>query len=137
MAKSFNIETVVSEFKHWRSRKSNSEAIPDNLWQLVVKLRGHYSRGLICKKLGITVGQMRRKGLVAEQVASTNKKLKNTVSPFITVSPTATTALAHNASVSSSAACIEIHRQDGVKLVIKQPDNTQLSTLLQQFMGGI
>ena len=130
MGKSINIESVTDEFNKWRSSKKPKERIPDNLWELVRKIYGHYPRGLICQRLHVSSGQLNGRGFKSKKVSP--KKLAPPI-PFINVSP-ATTGLSTATPVVADTSCVEIHRSDGVKLVIKHPDIIQLSALLQQLV---
>jgi hypothetical protein len=127
MGKSINLESVTNEFDKWRSSKKPKERIPDNLWELVSKIYGHYPRGLICQRLHVSSGQLNGRGFKSKKVSP--KKLPSPV-PFINVSP-ATTGLP---TATADTSCVEIHRTDGVKLVVKHPDIIQLSALLQQLV---
>ncbi len=130
MRKSINLESVTDEFDKWRSSKKPKERIPDNLWELVSKIYGHYPRGLICKRLHVSSGQLNGRGFKSKAVSP--KKLPPPI-PFINVSP-ATTGLPTSIPVVSDTSCVEIHRTDGVKLVFKHPDIIQLSALFQQLV---
>jgi len=130
MGKSINIDSVAAEFKKWRDTKKPNERVPNNLWALVSKIYGHYPRGLICRRLHISTGQLQCRGFMPK--ASSPKDQSSPV-PFINVSP-AVTGLSIAASAVADTSCVEIHRTDGVKLVFKHPDIIQLSALLQQLV---
>ena len=130
MGQSINLESVTDEFDKWRSSKKQKERIPDNLWALVSEIYGHYPRGLICQRLHVSSGQLNCRGFKSKKVSP--KKLPPPV-PFINVIP-ATTGLPTATPVVADTSCVEIHRIDGVKLVLKHPDIIQLSALLQQLV---
>jgi hypothetical protein len=134
--KKVTLESTAAAFNKWRETKRNTgDAIPLELWEMVIQIYDHYPHTLICSKLNLKVAQLKSKGLVPNSQDFTAKTTEETAaSPFVHVPPTADKPAA--VSPSSDMPSVEIHRPDGVKIVFKHHDNAQLILVLQQLIGA-
>ena len=60
------IENVERSFANWRANKKQQPNIPDALWAQVKILLKSNARSDILKRLGVTLKQARRKGVLAD-----------------------------------------------------------------------
>ena len=59
---SITLESTEASFLAWRAeRNSRAELIPDNLWNMALGLYPHYKRSKICRRLGLSGGQFKRR----------------------------------------------------------------------------
>lgn len=59
---SITLESTEASFRAWRAeRNSRAELIPDNLWNMALGLYPHYKRSKICRRLGLSGGQFKRR----------------------------------------------------------------------------
>lgn len=56
-----SIEEIQAQFIAWRNNRKCREPVPDELWELAVRLAEDYSIGQICKVLGLNHRQLKRK----------------------------------------------------------------------------
>jgi hypothetical protein len=59
---SITLESTEASFRAWRAeRNSRAELIPDNLWSMALELYPQYKRSNICRRLGLSGGQFKRR----------------------------------------------------------------------------
>ena len=59
---SISLESTEASFAQWRARRSNrAELIPDNLWSMALALYPQYKRSKICRRLGLSGGQFKKR----------------------------------------------------------------------------
>lgn len=59
---SISLESTAASFEQWRAqRSSRAELIPDNLWNMALRLYPQYKRSRICHRLGLNGGQFKQR----------------------------------------------------------------------------
>ena len=138
--KKITLESTTSAFNKWRETKRNTgDAIPSELWEMVIQIYDHYPHTLICSKLNLKVAQLKSKGLVpSSQDFTADTTEEETASPFVHVALTTDKSVVTSPAIApcGDKPSVEIHRPDGVKIVFKHHDNAQLTIVLQQLIGA-
>ena len=134
----YNLEQVGVAFDNWRAnRNDKSSTIPEALWELVGNIYPHYSRGNICARLGLSSGQLKRRGY---DVPGTDNDESAKPSPadeaeFLHVeqvsSPLA--PVGDRANVKPS---IEIERPDGTRIRLHDLPEANINLFFQHLIGG-
>lgn len=129
------LEAVAEHFAQWRSRKKKGEPIPKELWREAIELLGHYGISQVTRTLrlsgsdlnkrrGISGGGRRRKG--------TKVKDKHAGAAFAEIDRQ---AVAQASGLNATAAWLELHRPDGLRLRIHPSEGSELLALVDRFMG--
>lgn len=59
---SISIESAEASFHQWRAQRiSRRELIPEHLWNMALGLYPEYMRSKICRRLGLSGGQFKRR----------------------------------------------------------------------------
>lgn len=135
-ANHITLESVSLEFNKWREKRKGSENIPEKLWKMVADIYYHYPHTLICQQLNLKAAQLKRRGLEpsGDELPIENETKVEMASHFVHVPATVNDSLP--AAPYSEIPCVEIHRPDGVRILFKHHDNSQLSAVLQQLIGA-
>lgn len=121
-----SIDEVKQRFSDWRNMRSKHSRIPDELWGNVIELIGHYSLDEISSSLNISTRQIQaRLDIYANTVTFVEAQSKSALVKQPLISP----------DMQSGTCLIEVHRADGVKLVIHDLPMKALSAIVTQLIG--
>lgn len=126
MIKGINkLETVKQAFRHWRTTRTRRGQIPDELWEQVKGLLGDYTLSKISSHLGISLIQIRKKLVPAQ----------NTSLQFVEVKGKPTMMDSEFLSNSDVPCSVELHRPCGSILKINAVPMSRVSKLMLDFLG--
>jgi hypothetical protein len=119
------LETVHQQFISWRSHRNNKSKIPQELWQCVKSLHTHYPYTTICKRLGLSSSQYKKR--MQPIATSADNQLAIQQKPpkqeFISI-PIVNTPLENYSNLT-------IVRPDGIKLHINQCSKDYILTIIK------
>ncbi len=132
----YNLDQVGTAFDNWRANRSDkNSAIPEALWELVGNIYSHYSRGRICARLGLSSGQLKRRGYDVPGSDDDHAQSSSTEgAQFIDV---AQPVLSSSTVVppAEPAPSIEIERPDGTRIRLHALPEAHLSLFFNQLIG--
>lgn len=122
------LAALQEQFKIWRSTKTHrNQRIPEALWSHIEPLLAQHSVSTLTQTLQISATQL--KAQFPNRLPL--KKINQEVPLFVNVpvAPLLKQSTAHQPTLT-------LERADGVKLSLFQVPESQLTQLLQQFMGS-
>ncbi len=105
------LKLAESAFCKWRAERDNkSERIPEYLWAMVLSLYPHYKGSIICKQLGLSGSQFKRRLIAHDSNPSTNDGfvLASRAKDEVSVMPNQTIQLTIQGSVRALTMDIEV-----------------------------
>jgi hypothetical protein len=128
---SYNLDQVGKAFDDWRAQRTDNSPIPEELWSLVNNIYHHYPRGSLCARLGLSSGQLKRRGYPPQAGEH----------PIDDITTESTDAFVHVAPESSSVASmtrapvIEVVRPDGTIIRLQHLPESHMTLFFQQLVG--
>jgi hypothetical protein len=114
MSNSDKLSKCQKAFQSWRNVRAKKQRIPDELWQMAVKLIDEYPISHVARELGLNATQLRKQQIgFKEQKRSMNKTRQKR--PFIELNQFL--PVGNSASVSSTVQ-LQIEKADGVRLTL-------------------
>ena len=129
------LETVAGHFAQWRSGKNKGERIPEQLWREAIDLIDGYGISQITRTLRLSGSDLnKRRGVIgrARHRKITDVKGTNAGAAFVEVD---FQGVAQASGLNATAAWLELHRPDGLRLRIHPGGGSELLALVDRFMG--
>ncbi len=129
------LETVAEHFARWRSGKKKGEPIPEPLWREAIELLDRYGISQVTRTLRLSGSDLnKRRGIIGgtRRGKGTDVKESHASAAFVEIDRQ---DVAQASGLSATAAWLELHRPDGLRLRIHPGGGSELLALVDRFMG--